>query len=259
MNCSSSRRAWAIATAATRVGVGLVTLALGESIFPIVAGKLLEPTYILLPESMGVISPDAIKVLDTQLTQYQALLIGPGLGQDKELTRFVQQLLASAGKASAKAAAVADHHPGEVVLAADTIVVLDGVILGKPRDPLDAVAMLSALRDRVHVVYTAVCVIYDGRATTRLSATDVTMRAYTDAEIEAYVETGDPLDKAGAYGIQDPRFAPVAAWDGCYSAVMGLPLGLAAELLAEAGVGVSEEVSAACRSITGDRCCLGDE
>lgn len=159
----------------------------------------------------------------------------------------------------AKAAAVADHHAGEVVLAADTIVVLDGVILGKPRDPLDAVAMLSALRDRVHVVYTAVCVIYDGRATTRLSATDVTMRAYTDAEIEAYVETGDPLDKAGAYGIQDPRFAPVAAWDGCYSAVMGLPLGLAAELLAEAGVGVSEEVSAACRSITGDRCCLGDE
>jgi len=159
----------------------------------------------------------------------------------------------------AKAAAVADHHAGEVVLAADTIVVLDGVILGKPRDPLDAVAMLSALRDRVHIVYTAVCVIHDGRAATRLSATGVTMRAYTDAEIEAYVETGDPLDKAGAYGIQDPRFAPVAALDGCYSAVMGLPLGLAAELLAEAGVGVSEEVSAACRSITGDRCCLGDE
>ncbi len=159
----------------------------------------------------------------------------------------------------AKAAAVADHHAGEVVLAADTIVVLDGVILGKPRDPLDAVVMLSALRDRVHVVYTAVCVIYDGRAATRLSATDVTMRAYADAEIEAYVETGDPLDKAGAYGIQDPRFAPVAAWDGCYSAVMGLPLGLAAELLAEAGVVVPQEVSAACRSITGDRCCLGDE
>ncbi len=159
----------------------------------------------------------------------------------------------------AKAAAVADHHAGEVVLAADTIVVLDGVILGKPRDSLDAVAMLSALRDRVHVVYTAVCVIYDGRATTRLSATDVTMRAYADAEIEAYVETGDPLDKAGAYGIQNPRFAPVAAWDGCYSAVMGLPLGLAAELLAEAGVVVPQEVSAACRSITGDRCCLGDE
>lgn len=159
----------------------------------------------------------------------------------------------------AKAAAVADHHPGEVVLAADTIVVLDGVILGKPRDPLDAVAMLSALRDRVHVVYTAVCVIHDGRAATRLSATDVKMRAYADSEIEAYVETGDPLDKAGSYGIQDPRFAPVAAWDGCYSAVMGLPLGLAAELLAEAGVVAPQEVSAACRSITGDRCCLGDE
>ena len=90
------------AIAAMRAGAGLVTLALGESIFPIVAGKLLEPTYILLPESTGVISPDAIKVLNGQITNYQALLIGPGMGQDKEVTRFVQQLLASAGTATAK-------------------------------------------------------------------------------------------------------------------------------------------------------------
>ena len=67
-----------------------------------------------------------------------------------------------------------------------------------------------ALRDRVHIVYTAVCVMWRA-AETRVSATDVKMRAYTDAEIEAYVETGDPLDKAGAYGIQDPQFAPVEA------------------------------------------------
>lgn len=157
-----------------------------------------------------------------------------------------------------KAAAVASRHAGRAVLAADTLVVLDGVLLGKPADPLEAVAMLSALRDRVHVVYTAVCVMRDGQAETRVSATDVTMRAYTDAEIEAYVETGDPLDKAGAYGIQDPRFAPVAAWDGCYSAVMGLPMRLAAELLRGAGVTAPVDVTGACEAMTGDRCCQRD-
>ena len=156
----------------------------------------------------------------------------------------------------AKAAAVADRHPGEVVLAADTLVVLDGVLLGKPADALEAVAMLSALRDRDHIVYTAVCVIHGAGVETRLSATDVTMRAYTDAEIEDYVETGDPLDKAGAYGIQDPQFAPVASWQGCYSAVMGLPLGLAAELLSGAGIVAGTGVVLACQAMTGDHCCL---
>jgi MAF protein len=155
----------------------------------------------------------------------------------------------------AKAAAVAERHPGDVVLAADTLVVLDGVLLGKPADPLEAVAMLSALRDRVHSVYTAVCVTRDTWAVARVAATDVKMRAYTDNEIEAYVETGDPLDKAGAYGIQDPQFAPVARWDGCYSAVMGLPMGLAVELLRGMGIGVETDVAAACSSLTGDHCC----
>ncbi len=154
-----------------------------------------------------------------------------------------------------KAEAVAERHPGEAVLAADTLVVLDGVLLGKPADPLEAVSMLSALRDRVHIVYTAVCVMNGDSAATRVSATDVKMRAYTDAEIEAYVETGDPLDKAGAYGIQDPKFAPVESWDGCYSAVMGLPMGLAAEMLAAAGVTAPEDVVPACEAMTGDRCC----
>ncbi len=157
----------------------------------------------------------------------------------------------------AKAAAVAERHPGKVVLAADTLVVVDGVLLGKPADALEAVAMLSSLRNRVHIVYTAVCVIHGTEVETRLSATHVTMRDFTDAEVERYVETGDPLDKAGAYGIQDPQFAPVAAWDGCYSAVMGLPLGLAAELLAAAGIEAGTDVAQTCQGMTGDRCCLG--
>lgn len=155
-----------------------------------------------------------------------------------------------------KAAAVVGRHPGEVILAADTLVVLNGALLGKPADPLEAISMLVALRDRTHVVYTAVCVMRDGVAETRVSITDVQMRSYTDAEIESYVETGDPLDKAGAYGIQDPHFAPVQAWNGCYSAVMGLPLGLAADLLANAGLAVRTDVAVVCESITGDRCCL---
>jgi septum formation protein len=156
----------------------------------------------------------------------------------------------------AKAAAVAERHAGEVVLAADTLVVLDGALLGKPADPLEAVAMLTTLRDRVHVVYTAVCVMAGETVETHVSATDVKMRAYADAEIEAYVETGDPLDKAGAYGIQDPQFAPVESWNGCYSAVMGLPLGLAAEMLSRAGVTARHDVVAGCETMTGGCCCL---
>jgi septum formation protein len=155
----------------------------------------------------------------------------------------------------AKAVAVAQRHPGKVVLAADTLVVLDGSLLGKPADPLEAVAMLTTLRDRVHVVYTAVCVMNSQHIEMRVSATDVKMRAYTDAEIEAYVETGDPLDKAGAYGIQDPQFAPVESWEGCYSAVMGLPMGLVAEMLGQAGPQAPVDVMTGCEAMTGDRCC----
>lgn len=155
----------------------------------------------------------------------------------------------------AKAEAATERHPGEIVLAADTLVVLEGSLLGKPADPLEAVAMLTALRDRVHLVYTAVCVMNGEVAETRVSATDVKMRRYTDDEIEAYVETGDPLDKAGAYGIQDPQFAPVESWDGCYSAVMGLPMGLAAEMLRAAGIFALDDVVNACEGMTGDRCC----
>lgn len=90
------------ATAAMRVGVGLVTLALAESIFPIVSSGLLEPTYILLPESLGIISPKAIPVLDEYLDSYNALLIGPGLGQDEELTRFVHRLFTYESKKGKK-------------------------------------------------------------------------------------------------------------------------------------------------------------
>lgn len=154
-----------------------------------------------------------------------------------------------------KAQAVAARHPGAVVLAADTLVTLDGLLLGKPADPVEAAAMLRSLRGRTHQVYTAVCVATNGALTSRLSISDVTMRPYSDAEIAAYVATGDPLDKAGAYAIQHPLFSPVAAWDGCYAGIMGLPLRLAKAMLVEIGVWVPGDVVTTCRASNGDSCC----
>lgn len=118
-----------------------------------------------------------------------------------------------------------------IVLAADTIgVTPQGALLGKPTDAADARAMLRLLRGRMHLVSTLIvfCVVSaDNRAPrihTRRSVTRVTMRAYTDAEIDAYIATGDPMDKAGSYAIQHPTFRPVARIDGCYTNVVGLPL-----------------------------------
>ncbi len=155
----------------------------------------------------------------------------------------------------AKAAAVAQRRPGALVLAADTLVVLDGLLLGKPADADEAVAMLTRLRGRTHQVYTAVCLAQDGVRDARLSVSDVTMRAYSDAEISRYVASGDPLDKAGAYAIQHPWFSPVAAWTGCYAGIMGLPLRLARDMLHDAGVRVPGDVIEVCEKLNGGRCC----
>jgi len=158
----------------------------------------------------------------------------------------------------AKASAVAARHPGESVLAADTVVAFGTTLLGKPADPREATAMLAALRGCDHQVYTAVSLARGERLATRLSLSHVTMRDYSDAEIAAYVASGDPLDKAGAYAIQHPLFSPVARWDGCYAGIMGLPLGITAGLLVDAGVNVPADVVAACERL-GTRCCLRDE
>jgi 23S rRNA (uracil1939-C5)-methyltransferase len=126
--------------------------------------------------------------------------------------------------ALAKAESVAVSHPDKAVIGADTIVVLDGAILGKPRDGVEAADMLKRLRGRQHEVITAVAVICNGRLFVDHVSTRVTMRSYTDGEIAAYVASGDPMDKAGAYAVQNQAFAPVASVDGCYLNVVGLPL-----------------------------------
>ena len=127
--------------------------------------------------------------------------------------------------AETKARAV-HADPGQIVLAADTTVVDGSDILGKPADDAEAVAMLRRLRGHTHQVYTGIALLRasDGLLRKDLCVTDVPMRAYSDEEIRAYVATGDPLDKAGAYAIQHPEFHPVAGMDGCYASVMGLPV-----------------------------------
>lgn len=115
---------------------------------------------------------------------------------------------------------------GGVILAADTTVADGDEILGKPVDAEDAIRILQKLRNRTHVVHTAIVVGVPSRgfAEYELCSTDVKMRPYSDQEIIDYVESGDPLDKAGAYAIQDPQFDPVQKISGCYASVMGLPL-----------------------------------
>jgi len=138
-----------------------------------------------------------------------------------------------------KAAAVATQvqNPA-LILAADTVVIDNGEILGKPETADEARVMLKRLRARVHRVCTAITLrLLDDQpqSITRLTCTEVTMRDYTDAEIDAYIATGDSFDKAGSYAIQHPEFAPVAHIEGSETNVIGLPLETLRSALAEMG------------------------
>jgi septum formation protein len=135
-----------------------------------------------------------------------------------------------------KAHAIAVRHPAAVVIAADTIVVLDGEILGKPRDAADARTIVRRLAGRTHTVHTAVAVARDGRTESAVESVEVTFRALTDAEIARYVATGEPMDKAGAYGIQGWGATIVERVDGDYFSVMGLGLRRLVDVLARIGV-----------------------
>jgi len=146
-----------------------------------------------------------------------------------------------AALALAKARAVARRVGDGIVLGADTVVVIDGVALGKPLDDADARAMLRRLRGRAHDVITGVAVVdaATGRAETAAAVTRVTMADVGDDALEAYVASAEPLDKAGAYAIQGRGAALVAGFSGSYSNVVGLPLGATARLLGRFGVAVS--------------------
>lgn len=123
-----------------------------------------------------------------------------------------------------KAKSILEHYPNDVILGADTIVLLDQSILGKPKDEHDAILMLKMLRGKRHHVYTAVSIMSKEKEETWLSYAEVQFKDVTDQEILAYVKTKDPLDKAGSYGIQGLGSFLVASYYGNYHAIMGLPL-----------------------------------
>jgi len=135
--------------------------------------------------------------------------------------------------AEAKARAVAARHPGRLVLGADTTVVVDGVILGKPVDAADARDMVRRLAGRAHEVLTGVALVGDGTAQVDLAVTTVWFAPMSDADVDAYVASGEPMDKAGAYGIQGRAARYVTRIEGSYSNVVGLPVALVHALLAE--------------------------
>jgi septum formation protein len=138
--------------------------------------------------------------------------------------------------AQAKARRIAADAPEALVIGADTVVVIDDRVLGKPQDRDDARAMVRSLAGRAHTVFTAVCVLRGAYIASGTEAVRVQVRALTDAEVDAYVATGEPMDKAGAYGIQGFGATIVERIDGDFFAVMGLPLVLLTRLLADVGV-----------------------
>ena len=153
-------------------------------------------------------------------------VIRPGISPD----RLVEELSRN------KCAEVAAGRPEDLVIAADTVVAVDGRVLGKPRDEEDAARMLTALSGRLHTVYTGVTVALRGETATEHEVTSVRFRPLTQADIIRYIATGEPMDKAGAYGVQGCGCVLVESISGDYYNVMGLPVCRLAKMLARFGV-----------------------
>ena len=152
--------------------------------------------------------------------------------------------------ANAKAQAVLPQAPpGAVLIGSDTAVVDGDQILGKPATPGEAERMLRQLRGRTHQVYSAVAVLRasDGESRTDLCITEVPMRAFSDEELRSYVDSGDPMDKAGAYAIQNAGFQPVSVLAGCFANVMGLPLCHLTRTLRQMGLSPQKDVPTECQ------------
>lgn len=133
-----------------------------------------------------------------------------------------------------KAEEIYSRYNGEVIVSADTIVVIDNKILGKPRDEEQAFEMLKTLSGRSHTVFTGVCVIFaDGSSENFSERTDVEFYPLSDSEIRDYIATGEPMDKAGAYGIQEKGALLVKSISGDFYNVMGLPISRLARVLRE--------------------------
>jgi len=175
-------------------------------------------------------------VLASASPRRRELLSGLGFKIPFDISDFQESNVAekpvNAARANAlgKARDVAKRHAGKWVLGADTVVVLEGKILGKPADKSEAAEMLAALSGREHEVLTALALVGDSEIVGH-SSTRVQFREVTALEIEAYVASGEPMDKAGAYGIQGLAGQFVTGIEGCYFNVMGLPVELLTRML----------------------------
>lgn len=136
--------------------------------------------------------------------------------------------------ATAKAMAVA-ASPADLVLGADTTVCLDGAILGKPASASEAKLMLKVLSGKTHEVHTGICLRYGIRTVVDIATTRVTFLSMTEQDIDEYVRSGEPMDKAGAYGIQGLASRYVQGIEGCYFNVVGLPVSLVCQRMADLG------------------------
>lgn len=160
-----------------------------------------------------------------------------------------------------KASSAMALNPGKLILTADTIVVDGGVIFGKPVNTRDAVRILRTLRGHSHFVKTAIA-LYDpqaGQLSTDICESVVPMRNYSDYEILRYVETNDPLDKAGAYAIQNRTFHPVENFSGCFASVMGMPLCHLERTARKMNIDILPGLQDRCQQALGYQCSIFDE
>ena len=162
-------------------------------------------------------------------------IVSPGVDEHVEGDPAPAELVETLSRRKAEAVGQ-QAGPDALVIAADTVVALDGAILGKPHSREEAVSMLTALSGREHAVFTGITVLRGDKTVTQHERTAVTFRALTGAEIDAYVATGEPMDKAGAYGIQGVGALLITGIAGDYFNVMGLPVCRLGRVLADFGV-----------------------
>jgi MAF protein len=173
--------------------------------------------------------------------------------EDAILAKEPDLLSAAQNLALAKAIFVAELNVGEFVIGADTIVVFENEVFGKPESSNEALVMLNRLNGRQHEVITGVAVVNPtGKSQTNFVSTSVVFRNLEDSEISEYVSTGLPLDKAGGYGIQDSSFSPVASYDECYLNVVGLPMCVSSDLLEESGFEIGMSLVCAGHAVSGN-------
>ncbi|MBT4340695.1 MAG: septum formation protein Maf [Chloroflexi bacterium] len=177
-------------------------------------------------------------------------IIPASVDEDAILTQGSDLVSAVRALALAKASYVAGSNVGEFVLGADTIVVFENEVFGKPESSEQACEMLNRLSGRQHKVITGVAIVNPvGQSHTKFVSTSVVFRNLEDDEISKYVSSDLSLDKAGGYGIQDSSFAPVASYDECYLNVVGLPMCATSDLLEKSGFEIGESLACTGHSV----------